>query len=182
MNADNPQSWVLPAEVLVSIATLLEPTHRGVVRHVSRDCRVAARAVAEAGEGDGLAKKRSFRLRASSLCGSLDLVKWGRGAQGCLWSLKQWMEKAAGEMNVPSELLNKGTDTAEGKLRYCREPARTYYIRVTYICVLGKSSFKPSRTGALHLFRCVLQVLCILINITTNICVERVVICPLFGN
>jgi hypothetical protein len=72
-----------------------------VVRHVSRDWRAAVRAVAEAGEGDGLVDTSSFRLCASSLCGSLDLVKWGRGAQGCPWSLKQWMEKAAGEVNVP---------------------------------------------------------------------------------
>jgi hypothetical protein len=101
MNANNPQSWVLPAEVLVSIATLLEPTHRGVARHVSRDWRVAVRAVAEAGEGDGMVDNSSFRLRASSLCGSLDLVQWGRGGQGCPWPLNKWMEKAAGEVNVP---------------------------------------------------------------------------------
>ena len=123
MNVDNPQSWVLPAEVLVSIATLLEPTHRGVVRHVSRDWRAAVRAVAEAGEGDGLVDTSSFRLRASSLCGSLDLVKWGRGAQGCPWSLEQWMRKAAGEVNVPRELLNKGTDTeAQGSCDTAASP------------------------------------------------------------
>jgi hypothetical protein len=113
MNADNPQSWVLSADVLVSIATLLEPTHRGVVRHVSRDWRAAVLAVAEAGEGDGLVDNNSFRVRASSLCGSLDLVQWGRGAQGCPWTLKQSMKKAACEVNVPRELLNKGTDIAE---------------------------------------------------------------------
>jgi hypothetical protein len=154
MNVNNPQLWVLPAEVLVSIATLLEPTHRGVVRHVSRDWRAAVRAVAEAGEGDGLVDTSRFRLRASSLCGSLDLVKWGRGAQGCAWSLEQWMEKAAGEVNVPRELLNKGADTAvreaavlprdRGELPY--KSNLSIYVR------LGMSSFKPSPTGTLHLF------------------------------
>jgi len=82
-----------------------------VVRHVSRDWRAAVRAVAEAGEGDGLADNSSFRLCASSLCGSLDLVQWGRGAQGCAWCLSFWMKKAAGEVNVPIELLNTWTDT-----------------------------------------------------------------------
>jgi hypothetical protein len=101
MNANDPKPWVLPAEVLVSVVTLLEPTHRGVVKHVSRDWRVAVRAVAEAREGDGLIDISSFRLRASSLCESLDLVKWGRGTQGCPWSLNQWMEKAAGEVHMP---------------------------------------------------------------------------------
>jgi hypothetical protein len=76
-----------------------------VVRHVSREWRAAVRAVAEAGEGDvdDLVDNSSFRLRASSLCGSLDLVKWGRGAQGCPWSLEDWMEMAAGEVNIVIE-------------------------------------------------------------------------------
>jgi hypothetical protein len=124
MNADNTQSWVLPAGILVSIAALLESTHRGVVRHVSRDWRVAVRAVAEAGEGDGLVDNSNFRMRASSLCGSLDLVQWGTGAQGCPWSLKQWMEKATGEVNVPRELLNKGTGTVEPWEAAILPPAR----------------------------------------------------------
>jgi hypothetical protein len=126
MNANNPLLWVLPAEVLVSIATLLEPTHRGVVRHVSRDWRAAVRAVAEAGEGDGLVDNSSFRLRASSLCGSLDLVQWGRGAQGCPWSLYQWMKKAAGEVNVPRELLNK--ETTDTEVREAAILSRARYI------------------------------------------------------
>jgi hypothetical protein len=63
------------------------------------------------------------------------------------------MEMAAGEVNVPRELLNKGTDTAEGKLRYFRQPAKSYYIKVTYLYMrFGMSSLKPSRTSALHWF------------------------------
>jgi hypothetical protein len=107
VNANKRQSWVLPAEVLVSIATLLEPTHRGVARHVSHDWRFAVRAVAVVGEGDGLDGIGRCRLLASSLCGSFDLVKWERGGQGCPWSLKRvekrkWMEKAADQVNIPS--------------------------------------------------------------------------------
>jgi hypothetical protein len=97
MNANNRRSCALPAEVLVSIVTGLEPTHRGVVRNGSRDWRVAVRGVAEAGEGDGLADNSSFRLRASSLCDSLNLVKWAMETQDRPWTPQQWMEKAAGE-------------------------------------------------------------------------------------
>jgi hypothetical protein len=100
--------WAISGEVLETLVALLDPSQRGVVRHVSREFRDAVRAVSEAGAGQrrdvGLADSGSFQLYASALCGSLDLVKWARETQGCPWSLDQWMEKAAGEAKGPRGL------------------------------------------------------------------------------
>jgi hypothetical protein len=98
---DNSKPWELPGEVLETIVSLLVPTHRRVTRHVSRDFRAAVVAVEEAGGGPpglGLPGRGSFRLHASSLCASLDLMKWAREQPSCPWSPEEWMAKAAGEV------------------------------------------------------------------------------------
>jgi hypothetical protein len=95
----DPQPRSLPCEVLEKVAALLDPTSRGVARHVNREFRVAVRVVREAeGEDEG-GVDRGHRMRASALCRSLDLAQWSR-AQGCSWSLEQWMAKAAGDGRV----------------------------------------------------------------------------------
>jgi hypothetical protein len=103
------QPWALPVEVLESLVAQLEPSQRGVVRHVSRGFRAAVRAVAEAGaghprRGGGLPVSGSFQLHASSLCGSLDILKWASETQECPWSLQHWMDTAAGEVKRQREL------------------------------------------------------------------------------
>jgi hypothetical protein len=91
MEAEEEQARRLPVEILEMIAARLEATPRGVLRHVSLEFRAAVRAVCAAEDAkDGLAFKASWLAR------DLDLLLWAR-AQGCPWTLKQWMEKSAGE-------------------------------------------------------------------------------------
>jgi hypothetical protein len=107
MNIDNALPEGFPSDVLETIAALLEPTHRGVLRHVTPECSAAVRAVCAAEDApDGqLPGTVSCVLSASCLVRSLDLVLWAR-AQGCPWTLKQWMEKSAGEGLISPKVLN----------------------------------------------------------------------------
>jgi hypothetical protein len=97
MEAEEAQARGLPVEVLEMIAARLEATPRQVLRHASPKCRAAVRTVcaAEGAPAGNSPLKDSCALSASWLVRSLDLVLWAR-AQGCPWTLKQWLEKSAG--------------------------------------------------------------------------------------
>jgi hypothetical protein len=98
MNPNQAWSWALPVEVQEMVAAQLGPTSRGVLKHVSRECRAGVRAVVET---EGAVSERSppnvsCRLQASWLVRSLYLTVWAT-AQECPWTPKQWLEKSACE-------------------------------------------------------------------------------------
>jgi hypothetical protein len=108
MHTFNAPPWDLPVEVLETLVAQLSPTSRGLARHVSREFRVAVRAVEEADDpvGGKSRAKRNSRMEATCLCRSSDLVRWA-WAQACPWSLRVWLEKAAGEPPWKTEIRHQ---------------------------------------------------------------------------